>query len=277
MKTVTLPCGESVPALGQGTWFLGDYPATRDTEVAALRAGIDHGMRLIDTAEMYGSGRAERLVGEAIAGRREEVFLVSKVLPSNADTPSAIAACEASLERLGTDHLDLYLLHWQGGVPFEATLEAFRRLQADGRIRHFGVSNLDLAASRRFVDCEGGAAIQANQLLYNLAQRGIEWDLLDWLRERGIATMAYSPFDHGGLLRHAGLAAFARERDLTPAQAALAWLLDRDGVIPIPKSGDPDRVAENAAALEVTLGADDRAELDRLFAPPAGPEPLQIY
>lgn len=277
MKTVTLPCGETVPALGQGTWFLGDDPATRDTEVAALRAGIDRGMCLIDTAEMYGSGRAERLVGQAIAGRRDDVFLVSKVLPSNADTASTIAACEASLERLGTDHLDLYLLHWQGSVPFEDTLEAFRRLQADGRIRHFGVSNLDLAASRRFVDCAGGAAIQTNQLLYNLAQRGIEWDLLDWLQARGIATMAYSPFDHGGLLRHAGLAAFARERDLTPAQAALAWLLDRDGVIPIPKSGDANRVAENAAALEVTLDADDRAELDRLFAPPGGPQPLQIY
>lgn len=277
MRNVQLPCGESVPALGQGTWFLGDDPDARQAEITALREGVDRGLTLIDTAEMYGSGRAERLVGEAIAGRRDQVFLVSKVLPGNAGEHDAVAACEASLERLGTDRLDLYLLHWQGSVPFEDTLAAFERLQRDGKIRHFGVSNLDLEAMWRFSACPGGDAVQTDQLLYNLAQRGIEWELLPWLRERGVATMAYSPFDHGSLLDHAGLQAFARERDITAAQAALAWLLDRGGVLPIPKSGSATRVAENAKALEISLRDADRVALDDLFAPPVGPTSLQIY
>jgi len=186
MKQVTLPCGESVSALGQGTWFLGDDPDTRADEIAALRTGLDCGMRLIDTAEMYGGGRSERLVGEAIAGRRDEVFLVSKVLPSNAGRDQAVAACEASLKRLGTDRLDLYLLHWQGAAPYADTIAAFEQLKADGKIRHYGISNLDLDASRQFVGTAGGAAIQTNQLLYNLNQRGIEWDLLPWLQDKGI-------------------------------------------------------------------------------------------
>lgn len=277
MRTVRLPCGESVPALGQGTWFLGDDPARRATEVAALREGLDRGLALIDTAEMYGDGRAERLVGEAIAGHRDDAFLVSKVLPGNAGERAAVAACEASLERLGTDRLDLYLLHWVGGVAFEETLAAFERLQDDGKIRHFGVSNLDRMAMQQFVACPGGDAVQTDQLLYNLAQRGIEWDLQPWLRDREVAIMAYSPFDHGGLLEHAGLQDFARERGMSAAQAALAWLLDRDGVLPIPKSGTAAHVAENAAALEIVLSDADRAALDALFAPPTGPVPLQIY
>ncbi|MES1925143.1 aldo/keto reductase [Salinisphaera sp. T31B1] len=277
MKQLMLPCGECVPALGQGTWYLGDDPDVREQEIAALQAGIDHGMSLIDTAEMYGNGRAERLVGRAIANRRDEVFLVSKVLPSNAGREAARAACEASLARLGTDHLDLYLLHWQGGVPYAQTIEAFERLQAEGKIRHFGISNLDLAATRAFVDTPGGEAIQVNQLLYNLAQRGIEWELLPWLDERGLATMAYSPFDGGDLIRDPALNAFARARDMTPGQAALAWLLSRDRVLPIPKSASRERVIENARALEIELSAEDLAELDRLYAPPAGPTSLQIY
>lgn len=276
-RRVMLPCGETVPALGQGTWFLGDDPARKDEEIAALRHGIERGLNLIDTAEMYGSGRAERLVGEAIADCRDDVFLVSKVLPNNAGERAAVAACEASLERLGTDRLDLYLLHWQGSVAFEDTIAAFERLQAEGKIRHFGVSNLDLEAMRAFHGAPGGAAVQTNQLLYNLAQRGIEWDLLPWQRERDIPTMAYSPFDHGALLQNKKLTAFAAERDITAAQAALAWLLDRDDVIPIPNTASADRAAENVGALDIVFDADDRAELDRLFAPPAGPRALQIY
>lgn len=277
MKKVTLPCGETVSALGQGTWFMGDDPATRVDEIAALQCGIDRGMTLIDTAEMYGNGRSERLVGQAIRARRDDVFLVSKVLPDHASEKQAIAACEASLERLGTDRLDLYLLHWRGGVPFEETLAAFERLRAQGKIRYFGISNLDLSETRAFYDLDGGEALQANQVLYNLEQRGIEWDLLPWLQARHVVTMAYSPFDGGELTRHRALVRFAHKRDLTPGQAALAWLLDRDGVLPIPKSANPERVAENAAALEITLDANDHAELDAYFAPPAAPRPLQIY
>ncbi|WP_423823988.1 aldo/keto reductase [Salinisphaera sp. SPP-AMP-43] len=276
MQYLTLPCGETVPAIGQGTWFIGDDPAARETEISALRAGIDAGMTLIDTAEMYGSGRSERRVGEAIADRRDAVFLVSKVLPSNAGFEDTIAACEASLHRLGTDRLDLYLLHWQGGVPFEETVAAFERLQADGKIRHYGISNLDLAATQAFVHA-GGAAAQTNQLLYNLNQRGIEWELLDWLQQAGMVTMAYSPFDGGRLAQHPGLSDFAAQRDMTAGQAALAWLLHRQGVMPIPKSAHPQRVLENAAAADIEFSAADLAEFDELFAPPDGPEPLQIY
>jgi len=277
MKTIELPCGESVSAIGQGTWYLGDDPASRNTEIAALQAGIDHGMTLVDTAEMYGGGRSEQLVGEAIAGRRDDVFLVSKVLPSNASTRKTIAACEASLERLGTDRLDLYLLHWQGSAPYRETLAAFEQLKADGKIRHYGISNLDLDATRAFVDTPGGEAIQTNQLLFNLNQRGIEWDLLPWLQDKAIATMAYSPFDGGSLTSHTGLAEFAAQRDMSAGQAALAWLSSHDRVIPIPKSARAERVAENAAAGNIELTAADRTELDRLFAPPGGPSPLQIY
>ncbi|RJS95072.1 aldo/keto reductase [Salinisphaera sp. Q1T1-3] len=276
MKTIRMPGGDEVAALGQGTWYLGDDPATHDREIAALREGLDQGMTLIDTAEMYGNGRAESLVGEAIAGRRDEAYLVSKVLPSNAGFEATIRACEASLSRLGTDCLDLYLLHWQGREPFGETVAAFERLQVDGKIRHYGVSNLDLAASQAFLDA-GGRAMQANQLLYNLDQRGIEWDLLPWLDERGIVTMAYSPFDGGALLRHRELVDFATARDMTPAQVCLAWLASHKRVLPIPKSADPARVAENAEAMHWTLDAADLATLDSLFDPPTGPSALSIY
>lgn len=276
MRTVRMPGGDEVASLGQGTWYLGDHREHRAQEIAALNAGIDRGMTLIDTAEMYGDGRAERLVGEAIAGRRDEVYLVSKVLPGNASRERTIRACDASLARLGTDWLDLYLLHWQGDVPFAETIAAFERLQADGKIRHYGVSNLDRAACQAFV-AAGGSAMQVNQLLYNLAQRGIEWDLLPWLDARRVVTMAYSPFDGGTLPRHPELARFARERGMTPAQACLAWLLTHERVLPIPKSSSPERVAENAESIHWSLDADDLAALDALFAPPAGATPLQIY
>ena len=276
MKTVTLPSGERVPAFGQGTWYVGDERGRRAEEIAVLRMGLDAGLTLIDTAEMYGDGRAEALVGEAIAGRRDAVFLVSKVLPHNASRRGTVAACERSLKRLKTDRIDLYLLHWRGGVPFAETLEALTALARAGKIRHFGVSNLDLDDMREWSALAGAQATACNQLLYNLTRRGIEWDLLPWLRERRIPVMAYSPLEQARLLRHAGLAAFAARHGMTPAQAALAWLLGSDDVIVIPKCTNRQRLAENFGALDIRLSAAQRAELDRLFPPPRGPRPLEM-
>lgn len=275
-KSVRLPGGEQVPALGQGTWMMGEDPAARAEELATLRLGLDLGLTLIDTAEMYGEGLAEELVGEAIAGRRDEVFIVSKVYPHNASRRGAVAACERSLRRLGTDRIDLYLLHWRGQVPLGETVQAFETLQRDGKIRHWGVSNLDLADMRELSKLPGGDRAATNQLLYNLGRRGIEWDLLPWLRERGVPVMAYSPLEQGELTQHPGLQDFARRASMSPAQAALAWLLSRDEVIAIPKAARRERVSENAAALEHWLDAAQLAELDRLFAPPRGPVPLEM-
>ena len=276
MKTVRLPSGEQVPALGQGTWYLGDDRFARRDEIAALQLGLDLGLSLIDTAEMYGEGRAETLVGEALAGRRDEAFIVSKVYPHNASRRGAVEACERSLKRLQTDRIDLYLLHWRGQYPLAETLDAFDALQRAGKIRHYGVSNLDLADMQELWQVPHGKQVAVNQLLYNLQRRGIEWDLLPWLRAHGVATMAYSPVEQGRLLKHPQLQDFARRYGLTPAQAALAWLLAQPGVIAIPKSATPARVRENAAARDITLSAEQLAELDRLFAPPTGPSPLDM-
>lgn len=276
MKTVTLPGGERVPALGQGTWYMGEDRAARKDEVAALQLGLDLGLTLIDTAEMYAEGGAEEVVGEALVGRREQAFLVSKVYPHNASRQGAIAACERSLKRLKTDHIDLYLLHWRGQVPLAETVQAFEALQRAGKIRHWGVSNLDRDDMRGLWDVPGGPACAANQLLYNLSRRGIEWDLRPWLQDKGVPVMAYSPIEQARLLRHKGLQDFARRHGTTPAQAALAWLLAQDGVIAIPKAVDGAHVRENAAAQNMHLDAAQRAELERLFAPPLGPSPLEM-
>lgn len=276
VKTVRLPCGETVPALGQGTWGMGEHALTRAQEIASLRAGLDLGLTLIDTAEMYGDGRTEALVGEAIAGRRGEVFLVSKVYPHNASRHGMRNACTDSLRRLKTDRIDLYLLHWAGSVPIEETVESFQRLQRDGHIRHWGVSNLDGGAMRELWAAPGGHAVQTNQLLYNLGRRGIEWDLLPWQRERGIPTMAYSPIEQGRLLQHRGLAQFAKHHGMTSAQAALAWLLSRDDVIAIPKTASVARLQENIGAAAHPLDAAALAQLDALFPPPDGPTPLEM-
>lgn len=276
MKTVALPGGERVPAFGLGTWGMGERRRRRAAEVAALRAGLDLGVRLIDTAEMYGEGEAEAVVGEAIAGRRDEVFLVSKVYPHNATRRGAVAACERSLQRLGTDRLDLYLLHWRGAVPLAETLEAFAELQRSGKIRHWGVSNLDLADMQELWAAPGGQAVATNQLLYNLVRRGIEADLLPWLRSRGIPVMAYSPIEQGRLLANRKLVRFAADAGVTPAQAALAWLLARDDVIVIPKSAEPARIRENLGALDVRMTPAQLAALERLFPPPDGPRPLEM-
>ncbi len=276
MKQVTLPSGERVSALGQGTWMMGDNRSQRAEEIATLRQGLDLGLTLIDTAEMYGGGRSEDLIGEAIAGRRDEAFLVSKVLPSNASRRGTIAACEQSLRHLKTDRIDLYLLHWRGGIPFAETLQGFADLLAAGKIRYWGVSNLDLDDMQELAGLAGGTAVATNQLLYNLTRRGIEWDLLPWLRKRAIPIMAYSPIEQARLLNNAKLRDFAKRNGTTTAQAALAWLLAADDIIVIPKTSRRDRLAENAAALDHPLNADQLAELGRLFPPPKGPRPLEI-
>ena len=276
MKTVTLPGGEAVPALGQGTWNMGDSSASRAAEIATLRRGIDLGLTLIDTAEMYGDGRSEQLIAEAIAGRRDEVFIVSKVLPNNASRRGTAAACERSLKHLKTDRIDLYLLHWRGGVPFAETLDALMTLKRAGKIRHYGVSNLDLAETKEWFEARGGEATATNQLLYNLSRRGIEWDLLPWLRARGIPVMAYSPLEQARLFKNAKFVALAKASGATPAQLALAWLLAKDGVMVIPKCLSPARVEENAAAREIKLTAAQMAELDKIFPPPRGARPLEM-
>lgn len=276
MKTVTLPSGESVPAFGLGTWCLGDDRARRADELAALRLGLDAGATLIDTAEMYGDGRSEQLVGEAIAGRRDAVFLVSKVLPQNASRAGVAKACEASLRRLGTDRIDLYLLHWRGHVPLTETVQAFVALQRAGKIRHWGVSNFDADDMEELAGVEHGDQVACNQVLYNLSRRGPEWALAPWLHERRVALMAYSPIEQARLVRHAKLARFAAANGMTPAQAALAWLLARDGVIVIPRTARPERMRENLGALEHPLSPAQRAELDRLFPPPTGPRALEM-
>jgi diketogulonate reductase-like aldo/keto reductase len=276
MKTVTLPSGERVPAFGQGTWLMGEDRATRTEEIATLRLGLDRGLTLIDTAEMYGEGKAEELIGEAIKGRRDEAFLVSKVYPQNASRQGAVAACERSLRRLGTDRIDLYLLHWRGNVPLAETMEAFRALQHLGKIRHYGVSNLDLVDMQELWRVPGGAAVATDQLLYNLARRGIEWDLLRWLRERRVPVMAYSPIEQAKLVRSPKLTDFAKRQGMAPAQAALAWLLAHDDVIVIPKTGCRERLKENLGALDHRLTKAQLEELDRLFPPPAGPRSLEM-
>ena len=276
MKTAALPCGERVPAFGMGTWRYGEDRRRRADEIATLRLGLDLGARLIDTAEMYGDGESERLVGEAIAGRRDDAFLVSKVYPHNASRKGAVAACERSLRRLRTDRLDLYLLHWRGNVPLAETVEAFEALKRTGKIRHWGVSNLDLGEMERLVAAPDGANVQTNQLLYNLTRRGIEWDLLPWLRARAIPVMAYSPVEEGRLLQSKKLTAFSKQSGLTQSQAALAWLLAKDDIVVIPKTSRPGRLKENLAALQSPLNAEQLAELDRVFPPPSGPSALEM-
>lgn len=276
MKTIRLPSGENVPALGMGTWNIGDDPVRRDEEIATLRLGLDLGLRLIDTAEMYGEGRAEELIGQAIAGRREEAFLVSKVYPHNATRTGAVAACERSLKRLKTDHLDLYLLHWRSNVPLAETLEAFQLLEHSGKIRGYGVSNLDLADIEELWSLTGGNRVQTNQLLYNLSRRGIEWDLSPWLRRHGVPVMAYSPVEQGRLLRNKKLTDFSERHGMTTVQAALAWLLSRDDVIAIPKTASCQRLRENFGALDIRLSDLQLAELDRLFPPPTRATPLEM-
>jgi len=276
MPTVHLPDGATVPALGLGTWRMGEAHRAANAEVAALELGLDLGMTLIDTAEMYGEGGAEELVAKAIAGRRAEVFLVSKVYPHNAGRNSAIAACERSLARLATDRLDLYLLHWRGRIPLAETVEAFERLRHDGKIVRWGVSNFDADDMRELRALPEGQRCAANQVLYHLGERGIEWDLLPWLREQGIPVMAYSPLGQAALLAKRKLTAIAAKIGATPAQVALAWLIRQGDMIVIPKASTPEHVRANLAALDVELDAAALAALDAAFPPPAGASTLSI-
>ena len=255
---------------------MGEDPDRQQEELSALRTGLDLGMTLIDTAEMYGGGSSEELVGEAISGRREEVFLVSKVLPSNASRQGTKEACERSLRRLATDRMDLYLLHWRGGSPLEETLAAFRELYEEGKILHWGVSNLDVSDLEELASLPGGSGLATDQILYNLTRRGPEHDLLPWCRERSVPVMAYSPVEQGRLLDYPELGEVADRHNATSAQVALAWLLRQDGLIPIPKAATGEHVRENRAALNLELTTEDLAALDQAFPPPTGPRPLEI-
>jgi diketogulonate reductase-like aldo/keto reductase len=265
MRRIALPDGAMVPALGQGTWKMGE--AGRDAEeVAALRLGIELGLTLIDTAEMYGDGAAEKLVGQAIAGQRDQVFVVSKVYPHHAGRTSAVVALENTLKRLGTDHLDLYLLHWRGAIPLAETVDAFERMVRDGKIRRWGVSNFD---TDDMAELEALPGCAVNQVLYSPEHRGIEFDLLPWQAARNIPVMAYSPVGQGGrLLRNPALARVAARHRVSAAQVAIAWGLRQQGVISIPKAGTASHVRENAAALDLVLVAGDLAEIDAAFPPP---------
>ncbi|RFC66303.1 aldo/keto reductase [Fulvimarina endophytica] len=277
MKTVSFAEDLELSVLGQGTWRLGDAADRRDTEIRALRTGIDLGMTVIDTAELYGSGRSERLVGEAISACRDEVTLVSKVMPSNASRRGTIEACERSLKHLDTDRIDLYLLHWLGAEPLGDTFEAFEELRAAGKIRHWGVSNLDREDLDKALDLAPEGTLVANQLYYSLEERGIEYRFIDQMRERSVGIMAYTPLgDSKSLLADSTVRAIAAEHGATPAQIALAFVLRQDNLCALVKAGSPDHVRENAAAGEIELTRDDLDRLDRAFPPPTRRQPLAI-
>jgi len=276
IRTATLPSGEGIPVLGQGTWNMGEHATRRADEVAALRVGVDLGVTLIDTAEMYGGGAAEKLIAEAIGDRRDELFLVDKVMPQHATRRGTFTSCEASLRHLKTDRIDLYLLHWRGTVPLEETLEAFDRLVLSGKIRHWGVSNFDVDDLKELAVLRPDVPPGADQVLYNLMRRGIEHDLLPWCKAHGIPIMAYSPVEQGRLLNNQALKRVADRLMATPAQVALAWVLRQDQVVAIPKAGNLEHVRENRGALELKLAAADIEELDRAFPPPRKPRPLEM-
>ena len=281
VRTTLLPSGRLMPVLGQGTWRMGEDPARLKAEVAALRLGLDLGMNQIDTAEMYGEGGAEEVVAEAIADRRADVFVVSKVYPHNATRRGAIEACERSLRRLKTDYIDLYLLHWRGDVPLSETFAAFQSLKKSGKIRDYGVSNFDVADMEEAFALPGGDEIANNQVLYNLAHRGIEWDLIPWCRARRIPITAYSPVGHNPaeqkqILGNRAVKAAALRHSATPAQVVLAWLMREPDVVAIPKAVRPEHIQENRAAHDLKLTERDFKELDEAFPPPTRKTPLEM-
>jgi diketogulonate reductase-like aldo/keto reductase len=276
MRSVTLPDGTEGPRLGLGTWRMGERAKQRGDEVKALQAGLDLGLALIDTAEMYGEGGAEEVVGDAIAGRRDRVFVVSKIYPHNATTKGVPTACERSLKRLRTDRIDLYLLHWRGNARLAETVAAFEKLRREGKIRRWGVSNFDADDMQELTAVPGGEHCQTNQILYNLDERGPEWGLLPWQRERGMPIMAYSPLGQGALLDRKELARLAQARDASPAAVALAWTLQRSDVIAIPKAAHLGHLRENAKAADLVLSDEELALLDRAFPPPSGPSRLNM-
>ena len=276
MRTVKLPSGERIPVLGQGTWHLAEVAARRDTEILALRRGLDLGMTVIDTAEMYADGEAEKLAGAARAGRRDEVFVVSKVLPQHATARGTVAACEGSLRRLGTDRIDLYLLHWRGRVPLADTIEAFGGLQKAGLIRYWGVSNFDMPDMKELTALPGGPEVATDQVLYNLSRRGPELNLFPLLRKLRVPIMAYSPIEQGRILGHPVLREIAELHHATPAQIALAWVLRRDDVCAIPRASRLEHTNENRAAADIQLDRADLSQLDQDFPRPERVRPLEM-
>ena len=276
IPVTTLPSGAKIPIFGLGTWRMGEDARRRAGEVAALRHGLELGVTLIDTAEMYGDGEAEAIVADAVGKWRDEVFIVSKVLPENSSRRGTIAACERSLKRLRTNRVDLYLLHWRGSPPLQETLAGFATLMEAGKILDWGVSNFDIGEMEELWETPGGEGVVTNQVPYNLTRRGIDYDLIPWCRERGIPIMAYSPIEQGRMLGHAALREVAARHKATPAQVALAWLTRQDGVIAIPKASTIAHLDENLGALELRLTGADLAALDRAFPPPTRPKPLDI-
>lgn len=276
MRFVALPNGTEAPALGLGTWRMGERAGQRAQEVKALQYGIDLGLTMIDTAEMYGEGGAEEVVGEAIAGRRDGLFLVSKVYPHNASRRGAIAACERSLTRLGVETIDLYLLHWRGSVPLAETVEAFEQLKSEGKIAAWGVSNFDASDMAELWGLDGGDTCATNQVLYHLGERGIEWELIPRCRECRTPIMAYSPLGQGEVLLEPAVESTAEKHGVAPATVALAWVLRQEGMIAIPKAANLEHVKANAAALGLALDAADLEALDAAFPAPNGPSPLAI-
>ncbi|MFB8372424.1 aldo/keto reductase [Paenibacillus taichungensis] len=280
-RTIQLPDGTTLPAIGQGTWYMGEKQSSRREEVQALRHGIERGMTIIDTAEMYAEGGAEEVTGEAIKDCRDDVFLVSKVYPHHADRKQMITACERSLSRLGTDRLDLYLLHWRGGVPLEETVEALEQLKQSGKILRWGVSNLDTEDMQELWNVPSGQHCAVNQVLYHAASRGIEYELLPWLRERRIPVMAYCPLAQGGrlrkeLLEHSVICEIAKDRGVSPSQIALSWVIRDGDILAIPKAVQLNHVAENAAAMDIILTQDEIIRLNEAFPAPKGKVPLDI-
>jgi diketogulonate reductase-like aldo/keto reductase len=279
MKLVTLPDGTKLPVIGQGTWYMGDEGAKRHDEIQALRTGIDQDLQVIDTAEMYGDGRSERLVQEAIANRREKVFLISKVLPSNAGFDDVLAACNRSLDRLGTDYLDLYLLHWRGSIPLQETVAAFEELKQQGNIKRWGVSNFDTDDMKELWETENGRNCAVNQVLYNLTARGIEYDLMPWLQDKDIPVMAYCPLAQGDreeILQNDAVRELAGTYDVSVSQIALAWTIQSGHVLSIPKAAQAAHVVENAKAAAITLTEDDMQKLNKEFPPPTSKVPLEV-
>ncbi|SAL61821.1 aldo/keto reductase [Caballeronia telluris] len=276
IETVALPTGEAIPKLGQGTWGMGERAGARRDEIAALRAGVELGMTLIDTAEMYGDGESEKLIAEALGSLRDDIFIVSKVYPHNASERGVQAACERSLKRLNTDRIELYLLHWRGGEDLEGAVAGFEKLKRDGKIRHWGVSNFDTDDMEELFALDDGNACATDQILYNVARRGPEFDLLPWLRERGLPAMAYSPVDHARLPKKSVLNDIAAARGVSMFQIALAWVLQQPGVCSIPKASNVAHVKENRAAADLALTPDELAQIDSHFRPPKHKQHLEM-
>ncbi|MBB4006089.1 aldo/keto reductase [Allorhizobium taibaishanense] len=276
IPTITLPSGKILPALGLGTWMMGETATAASDEIATVRAALDIGMTVVDTAEIYADGGSESIVGKAIKGRRDEAFVVSKVAPWNASQAGTIAACEASLKRLGIECIDLYLLHWRGEYPLQETVAAFDTLKRQGKIGAWGVSNFDVADMEELWTVENGDQCQVNQILYNLGRRGVEFDLLPWCQARGVSIMAYSPIEQGRLVKHPELVAVAKANQATPAQIALAFLLERENVMPIPKTKSISRLQENLSSIDIDLSDEDLQRLDAAFPPPERKVQLQM-